>query len=99
MTPLRALALPLLAALTLTACVRLDDPGDPEMRTLGAYRGPGDDCQLLGRNELTAEMQSETSDIVACPTGSASDASLAATATATEVQRTPSFTIYRVGLR
>lgn len=75
----------------------IDEP-DPDLVFLAPYRNAADSCRLIGASALTAGFETEGAELVACPTGGADDAGLAA-AGARRVTQTESFTLYSLPAR
>ncbi|MXU66135.1 hypothetical protein [Oceanomicrobium pacificus] len=97
----KAIALaPLLAVLGCSPApqVAIDEP-DPELNLLGGYRSGDDECRRAGESAFTIDFLDDAADLVACPTGSADAASLAATLPAQMVTQTQSYTLYSVARR
>lgn len=95
-----SLALAALILGSLTACdtatveTAVDEP-DPELRFLGGYRSDADSCEKVGETSFTVDFLDDAADLVACPTGSADDASLRSSGAVVATQTT-SFTLYSV---
>lgn len=88
---------PLAACDTSTVETAVDEP-DPEMRFLGGYRSDDDNCEKVGESSFTVNFLDDAADLVACPTGSADDASLRSSG-ATVATQTTSYTLYSVSRR
>ena len=77
-----AAVLPL--GLALSGCVVTDtdvavSEPDPELAFVRGYRGPGDDCRLVGETAFTVDFLDDAADLVACSTGSSEGSSVSAT--------------------
>lgn len=78
--------------------VAVSEP-DPELFFVRGYRGPGDDCRLVGESAFTADFLDDASDLVACSTGSADMASLMAETGAPILTQTNSYTLFSIPRR
>jgi len=91
-------------ALILAGCVEtapeiaISGP-DPDLVFVRGYRGPADDCKLVGESAFTADFLDDAADLVACPTGSASMESLMAETGAQMVTQTNSLTLFSIPYR
>lgn len=91
-------------ALVLAGCVEtapeiaVSEP-DPDLVFVRGYRGPADECQLVGESAFTADFLDDAANLVACPTGSAAMASLMAETGAQMVTQTNSFTFFSIRYR
>jgi len=91
-------------ALILAGCVEtapeiaISEP-DPDLVFVRGYRGPADDCKLLGESAFTTDFLDDDADLVACSTGSAEMASLMEEAGTAIITQTNSFTFFSVPYR
>ena len=72
---------------------------DPELVFVRGYRSAGDDCRLVGESAFTVDFLDDAADLVACPTGSATMASLMAETGAQMLTQTNSFTFFSIPYR
>jgi hypothetical protein len=92
------------AAISLAACVEtapeiaISEP-DPDLVLVRGYRGPADDCKLVGESAFTADFLDDAADLVACPTGSDAMASLMAETGAAIITPTTSFSRFSLPSR
>ena len=81
-----------------TPTVAISEP-DPDLVFVRGYRGPADECQLVGESPFTVDFLDDAADLVACFTGSAAMASLMAETGAKMLTQTNSFTFFSIPYR
>ncbi|AXI46638.1 hypothetical protein C1J03_11775 [Sulfitobacter sp. SK012] len=91
-------ALILLGCAETTPDVAISEP-DPDLVFVGGYRGPADDCQLVGESAFAADFLDDAANLVACPTGSVAMESLMAETGAAIITQTNSFTFFSIPFR
>lgn len=104
---LRSLPIYILPIAFLAACVEpqssFDQPqvseGDPDINFVRNYRSGTDTCQLVGESAFTVEFLDDSSDLVACDTGTPDSESLNAMANSRVVTQTNSYTFFSVSRR
>ena len=94
-----------LGVLTVPACsegqapVEVVGEPDPELVFVSGYRSASDPCQLTGESAFTIDFLDDAANLVSCPTGSESAATLVSETGALTVTQTQSFTLYSVPRR
>ena len=72
---------------------------DPDLVFVRGYRSPSDACELVGETAFTIEFLDDTSDLVACPTGSSAMETLMKETGAQIITQTNSFSFFSLAYR